>query len=510
MTSQEQVEVCLVGAGRMGKIRASLLYARPDVHLTTVVDIAEQFGQSLASQYHAQWCPTISEALRDNQALSAVFVSTPTHTHIPTIRAIIQHAKVQTNKRPLFVFVEKPVAETTSDISTVFEEAADADVTILCGFQRRFDKSYTTVKDKIAAGVIGDVKCVRVFFADHPMPSMDFLATGGDPFMDLAPHDLDYVRWVLGADPSKVWAQGSSSTAELSEKGILDNATASFEFPNGVVCSMFLSRGATYGYDQRVEFFGSKGVLAVENRPETTAVLGDAGGIHHSRLDYSFPQRFKEAFTAEVEHAIKVCRGEATWPITVADCLAAQGIAAAAMQSARQGQPVPVDNSAWRHANLSTKFVVRAIGNGEFGSYIREIVGSKGTIPGLELVAPFTRRSGLEYDTDVLGHSNGVDGIYVCSPDRLHLPQALECLRAGKHVLVEKPVYPKFSDISKVLSTASTNLILMVGFHRRFAAEFQRARTFIASKQSAPSCIVVSHHLALRMHEPMHLDVRYC
>ena len=240
--------------------------------------------------------------------------------------------------------------------------------------------------------------------------------------------------------------------------------------------------------------------------------VGDKNGIHHDRLDFSFPQRFHEAFASEVAHAVLVCRGERDWPIRVQDCLAAQTIAMAASESARTGHPVNIDSSSYLRAPSKTNRVhpclesspvrLRAVGNGSFGSFIRALVEQPGAIPGLTLLEPYSRRSTISFEEAVASKDNGVDAVYVCSPDQHHLPQALSCLAAGKHVLVEKPVYTQ--DFSELVSAIreqrklwnkapalANGPILMVGFHRRFAAEFQRAKSFIANASKPPRYLVV-------------------
>lgn len=242
--------------------------------------------------------------------------------------------------------------------------------------------------------------------------------------------------------------------------------------------------------------------------------LGDKDGIHRDRLDFSFPQRFRDAFASEVAHAVLVCRGEREWPVRVQDCLAAQTIAMAASESARTGQPVNIESSSYLRPlpaqearakqclESSPPVRVRAVGNGSFGSFIRSIVALPGAVPGLTLLEPYSRRSSFSFEEAVASKDNGVDAVYVCSPDQHHLPQALSCLGAGKHVLVEKPVYTQ--DFSELVSAvreqrklwtkapaAVNGPVLMVGFHRRFAEEFQRAKNFIARAAKPPRYLVV-------------------
>ena len=163
MKKKDRVCVCLVGAGRMGQIRAPLLYANPDVDLKVVVDMDPAACKAVAERFSASPARSIREALVDHPTIQAVFISTPTFTHVPAIREVIAHSRTistgaESSAPRYHIFVEKPVAENPVDIAEIFEEAAAAGVKIMCGFQRRFDVSYKAVQEKVAAGDIGTVR----------------------------------------------------------------------------------------------------------------------------------------------------------------------------------------------------------------------------------------------------------------------------------------------------------------------------------------------------------------
>lgn len=225
----QPLQVCLVGAGRMGSIRSPILYANPDVDFAYVVDANIGAANILANKYRASACTSLADVFSRSVQLQTFVVSTPTFTHVSIVKKICElNVARRGTSKSCFVFIEKPVAETANEIWNLFEVARQSNVHICCGFQRRFDPSYTKVRDEILRGKIGKVHCARIFFADHPVPPTEFLVTGGDPFMDLAPHDVDYLRWVLASEPKQIWAQGSSSTPELSRRNVFDNAGISF------------------------------------------------------------------------------------------------------------------------------------------------------------------------------------------------------------------------------------------------------------------------------------------
>ncbi len=487
MNSPTTVRLCLVGAGRMGRLRAPHIQADPRVTLCAVVDSWRAGGEALAAQHPGcQYHATLSDAIADaDAAVAAVWISTPTDAHSAVIRTAAAAG--------LPVFTEKPVAEDADDIGALFAVCEAAGVPLCCGFQRRFDDSYRACADTVAAGKIGTPTMSTVFFGDHPVPPLEFLKNGGCPFMDLSPHDVDYVRWVLGQEPVEIFASGCSSTPELAAANVLDNAFMFVKFSGGTMVTLQMSRGATYGYDQRCEFFGDKGVAAVGNQFKTSDTFADASGCHAAVLKHSFPQRFAQAFAAEVAAFAEVVLDGAVWPVTCRDCVVVQSIARAAATSQKEGRVVPFVMPA-QYAGVTaasaTKTTtapalvpairVRAIGAGSFGTYIRELVTVAGDVRWLPGPS-FTRSSGLDWDADLVSADSGVDAVYVASPDALHLEHALACLKAGKHVLVEKPVVG-FPALTAGLAAGRRSApALMVGFQRRFASEFLRAKAKVAT-----------------------------
>lgn len=244
------------------------------------------------------------------------------------------------------VLTEKPIDETAEKIEALFVSSSSMLIPLCCSFQRRFDPSYVACANAVRAGEIGTVVSATLFFADHPGPPRDFLVTGGNIFMDLSAHDVDYIMNVLPDETVvSVYAVGTSSDPELLEAGVHDNATMVLNFSKGTTVTLFLSRSAVYGYDQRCEIFGTAGHIAVRNVHETTVALSNATGVHSSRLQHSFPQRFNEAFGLELDAFASVVLDGQAWPVTMQQCINVQRVADAAKQSAETGLVVPIVSS---------------------------------------------------------------------------------------------------------------------------------------------------------------------
>ena len=185
----------------------------------------------------------------------------------------------------------------------------------------------------------------NTFFADHPVPPREFLLSGGNIFLDLSPHDVDYVTTVLGGDRCvSVFATGTSSDPELEAAGVHDNATMVMNMSGGATVTLFMSRSAVYGYDQRCEVFGTSGHVQVKNIHEDAAVISDASGVHQARLQHSFPERFHTAFGNELDLFADVLMDNAEWPVSAEQCIHVQQVADAARLSAETGRVVPVDD----------------------------------------------------------------------------------------------------------------------------------------------------------------------
>jgi len=191
----------------------------------------------------------------NSRPVDGVMICTPTFTHFDLIR--------ESADLGLTIFTEKPVDETGTKIESLFEYCDSRGSKLCCSYQRRFDPSYIATKMALSGGAIGKPLTARIFFGDNPCPPLEFLLSGGNIFMDLSAHDVDYIRWCLNDEVESVYATGTSSNEVLKDAGISDNATLLLNFRKGTVVTIFMSRSASYGYDQRCEIFGERGLLKV-------------------------------------------------------------------------------------------------------------------------------------------------------------------------------------------------------------------------------------------------------
>lgn len=306
-----RLNIAVVGTGRMGQIRLAGIQQHQRLNIAAIIDPVAPSGV-LERQFKTTLFRDISEAAaqceRDGTPLDGIWVATPTPTHLQIIEDAL--AAFNTLKA---IGIEKPVSGTLREIDEAYRACSERRVHLVCSFQRRFDPSYEALRRACAdESQIGKLQSIHTVFRDHPCPPVEFLKTGGDPFHDLAVHDIDYVCNLVGEYPTRVYAYGTSLSPELREVGVMDKASVWLEFPNsGVVCTMDLSRGAVYGYDQRIEVSGEHGMLQVLNPAKTSLVRSGSAGVAGDVLTHSFPQRFHAAYLHELDHFVDVLTGAA-------------------------------------------------------------------------------------------------------------------------------------------------------------------------------------------------------
>ena len=336
----EFARIAVVGTGRMGRIRIKAIKANENAqvsHIVTEPQSVASLANELRKTHTTSNVKTSLDDVLNDPTVNGVWLSTPTHTHLELIERVARAGK--------HIAVEKPVAASLHEIEAAYDLSEKYNVRLFCSYQRRFDPSYVALQNATQRGDIGSIQSIISVFRDHPMPPLEFLRTGGDPFHDLAVHDIDYVCNLLGDYPDTVLASGFSLTPELREANVMDKATVWLHFKSGVVCMMDISRGSSYGYDQRVEVFGENGMLQVQNQPKTSMVVSSSSGISQDVHSHSFPERFSEAYANEVEHFVDIIVNGATPKVSRKQAKMSTIIAEAAKISAMKNTLVKLVDS---------------------------------------------------------------------------------------------------------------------------------------------------------------------
>jgi myo-inositol 2-dehydrogenase/D-chiro-inositol 1-dehydrogenase len=328
----EPVPVGVIGAGRIGRLHAKNLRQIRGARLAAIADprlaAAEQAAVGNGARATEDW----RELLQDD-VIRAVVVCSPTDTHATIIEGAAAAGK--------HIFCEKPIDLDVDRAREALRAAERSGVRIQVGFNRRFDPSLGRIAELVRRGEIGTPELVRISSRDPHPPPIDYLKSSGGLFLDMSIHDLDMARHLVGDEVREIFAAGSNLVdREIGRAGDIDTATITLQFRNGALGVIDNSRRAVYGYDQRVEVFGSNGCLTVGNPTPTSVSLWNENGRSSDRLMDFFVDRYAESFVIEMEAFIDCIRVGREPTATGLDGVRAIELALAAQRSLQERRPV--------------------------------------------------------------------------------------------------------------------------------------------------------------------------
>ncbi len=319
------------GAGRIGQIHAGNLRAHPSADVAAIVDINATAAATLARQVGARTA-SVDEVLAD-PAIDAVIIASSTDTHAELIEASARAGKA--------VFCEKPIDLSLDRVEQCLDVIRETGTPFAVGFNRRFDPSFRALAARVERGDVGRVETVCITSRDPGLPSMEFLKSSGGLFRDMMIHDFDMARWLLGEEPVQVFARGSCLVDSwVAEVGDIDTSVVILKTSSGALCQINNSRRAAYGYDQRIEVLGEKGMVRAENHRPTSVELATAEATSWDNPYPFFLERYEDAYRAEIDAFIDaVTKGIVPAP-GGDDGLAALRLANAALESLETQAPV--------------------------------------------------------------------------------------------------------------------------------------------------------------------------
>lgn len=323
------MKVGIFGAGRMAADHAMNIANSRIAKLEFVVDPNQDAAKKMGTECSCDSYTTWQEAVERKKVDAFVIVSSSA-THMDLIKNLAPFRKP--------IFCEKPIAADTEQVRSCLAIIKEYQVPFLLGFNRRYDANFATLKKRL--GELGEVQMVCITSRDHPCPPIGYLKTSGGMFHDMTIHDFDMSRSLLGEDVTEVFATGSTLVLpELKEYNDVDTAVVVLKTASGKIAQINNSRFAAFGYDQRIEVFGSKGLLRCENVGPTNVEKFADSGMSYDKPHFSFPQRYKDAFRAEMMHFLEdVVRNGAKPQIGAEDGLQANLIADAARKSLASGK----------------------------------------------------------------------------------------------------------------------------------------------------------------------------
>jgi myo-inositol 2-dehydrogenase/D-chiro-inositol 1-dehydrogenase len=328
---KNMLKLALLGAGRIGITHAKAVQAVPGATISAIFDPFDAAAEA-AIEITGATRASVEEIMASPE-IDAVIIATPTDLHAEQIELAARAGKA--------IFCEKPIDLSVERVRQCLDVVEETGAKLMVGFNRRFDTSFVRLKTEINNGTVGDVELVQITSRDPAAPPIDYIKRSGGIFRDMMIHDLDMARFLLGEEITEIGATGSVLTdPEISGANDFDTATATLRTASGKIAVITNSRRASYGYDQRIEVHGSKGMVQAGNhRATTVTVASEAGYTTDPLLDF-FMERYADAYSAELQSFVKLLSNESVSVPDGQDGLRALELADAALESALSGKTV--------------------------------------------------------------------------------------------------------------------------------------------------------------------------
>jgi myo-inositol 2-dehydrogenase/D-chiro-inositol 1-dehydrogenase len=328
------LRLAVLGAGRIGRVHARAIAATADARLVAVTDPVAEAAQNVASAFGCA-VRELDEIVKDED-IDAVVICTPTDTHADLIERFSRAGKA--------IFCEKPVDLDVARAEACAKVVEETGAKVMLGFNRRFDPHFQAVHKAIEDGRIGKVEMVTITSRDPGPPPAEYIKVSGGIFRDMTIHDLDVARWLLGEEPVEVTAVGSRLVdPSLEQYGDFDTVMVQLKTATGKQCHINNCREAVYGYDQRIEVFGSTGMVLQDNlRPTTIRRWSSTATDAREPLLNFFLQRYQQAYKSELDAFVDALVDGRELPTSVHDGLKALRLAECALESANTGRTVTV------------------------------------------------------------------------------------------------------------------------------------------------------------------------
>ncbi len=317
----------LLGAGRIGKMHAEIINNHSETALKYVYDINKNFANQVAEKFNAKAVNSPEEAINSNE-INAILIASATPTHTKFITMGVKAGKA--------IFCEKPIDLNIDKVNQCMQDIEGSNVPLQIGFNRRFDNSHAKAQQARVKKTIGELEMIIITSRDPEPPGLDYLNAAGGFFRDTTIHDFDLSRFILGEDPIvQVSAFGENLFDENAKKA-KDFDTAMFVLKSkaGVLIHINNSRRAVYGYDQRVEVFGSKGMIISNNQtPTSTELFSAENTSSKDTIHYFFIERYSQAYKDQFDSFVNTVKNNSKPLVSFEDGRNALIIANAAYES---------------------------------------------------------------------------------------------------------------------------------------------------------------------------------
>ena len=335
--NEKKLHFGIIGAGRIGRVHAETLAFRlPQSRIMAIADVNHEAAQSLAAHCGIPKVAASSTEIIADPAIEAVLICSSTDTHADLI--------VEAAKAGKHIFCEKPIAHSLGQIDRAIAAVKAAGVQLQVGFNRRFDANFARVRHAVANGEIGNPSLMHIISRDPAPPPLSYIRASGGIFMDMTIHDFDMARFLIGDEVQEIYTTGGVTVdPEIGKAGDLDTALIVLRFRNGVIGTIDNCRKAVYGYDQRVEIFGSEGKIETENCYPNQAVLSSGKSVYKDLPLNFFMERYTESFATELQSFTQAVLENRATAVTGMDGRIPVVMAIAARRSYDEHRPVRLE-----------------------------------------------------------------------------------------------------------------------------------------------------------------------
>ena len=322
------------GAGFIGKIHGANIAKHPRAELTYIYDIYPAAAEELAAKLGVKVASSPEEIWASN--VDAVLIASSTNTHADLLSNAIQAGKP--------IYCEKPIDLDINRVKAVVQQAQQTNLPILVGFSRRFDPNHLGIREALQNGEIGKLEMMHITARDPKPPALSYVKVSGGQYRDQTIHFFDMLRWLANEDPVEVYATGAALVdPAIGEAGDVDTSMLILKFPSGALCHINCSRRTNYGYDERVELFGSQGMAVSRRKPRREVSFYKGESVISDGMYPGWFERMEPTFYQALDAFIKTLEGEETEYPNLMDGLKAQMIAEAAIESLQTNMPVKIN-----------------------------------------------------------------------------------------------------------------------------------------------------------------------
>jgi len=329
-----KIRTLIIGLGRIGKIHLGNLQAIDEVEIVGICDPTDEakvFSNKAGLTFYQKDFTDVADQVQAD----AIVICSPTDTHANYVSIAA--------KKGIDVFCEKPLDLSLEKVKQVLKTVNESKIKLMLGFNRRFDSEFQSVKEKIVNGHIGDIHTIKITSRDPSPPPINYIKSSGGMFLDMTIHDFDMIRYLTNKEIVEVYAKGDALVnPEIAKAGDIDTAIINLTFEDGSMAVIDNCRKAVYGYDQRVEVFGSKGMVQSKNKFDKYTLTYSENGVTSALPQHFFLERYADAYKKEIDHFIDCIRHKKTPEVSGFDGLMSLVLGLCAKESLNCNKPVLV------------------------------------------------------------------------------------------------------------------------------------------------------------------------